>query len=406
MFKRISWVFFGNITYSGMQFLLMVAISRFFGIEEIGVFGLGLALSAPIVIFMSIGQRPLWITDYLKELNYATFFHCRLFFMVISFFLLLVFSLMYMKSLEHKIVLLVISFSKVVEGLCDIIYAFRHKANRQKEIALSMALRSLIGLLFFIVTAFLTNDFMTSSLMYALGWLFAFIFCDYLPMSKGKNLSISKEYFSLNSFRKIAYAGIPLSVGLLLISINFNMPRFLIESKLGFYELGIFSVIYYFIQIGSVFVNSVGQSFLPQLSALAEKGRYSEHVKASLIVFLITAGFSFSSAFLAYIMGHFILEIIYGHEVSSHSDMLTLLLVFSFPHYAVSFYGHVFSSLKENKKVMYVQVFMLPLVFIFNLKFIYYYGFQGVVYAYALTGFASFALYSILYRRSVLHHLS
>jgi len=58
-----TWVLAGNIVYSACQWAIVVALAKLGSPEQVGEYALGMAISAPIVLFASLQLRALLASD-------------------------------------------------------------------------------------------------------------------------------------------------------------------------------------------------------------------------------------------------------------------------------------------------------------------------------------------------------
>lgn len=60
---NFSWTIMGNVVYSGTQWGILVLLARLGNPEAVGQFSLGLAITAPIMLFASLQLRAVQATD-------------------------------------------------------------------------------------------------------------------------------------------------------------------------------------------------------------------------------------------------------------------------------------------------------------------------------------------------------
>ncbi|MCS7287466.1 MAG: hypothetical protein RMK30_10780, partial [Anaerolineae bacterium] len=55
---NFAWTFAGNVVYALSQWGMMVSIAKFGSPEMVGRFALGLAITAPVILFTGLALRP------------------------------------------------------------------------------------------------------------------------------------------------------------------------------------------------------------------------------------------------------------------------------------------------------------------------------------------------------------
>src|SRR5512143_2641504 len=61
--RNFSWTLAGNIVYAGCQWGVLVILAKLGTPEMVGQFALGLAVTAPVIIFANLALRGVQVTD-------------------------------------------------------------------------------------------------------------------------------------------------------------------------------------------------------------------------------------------------------------------------------------------------------------------------------------------------------
>jgi O-antigen/teichoic acid export membrane protein len=122
----------------------------------------------------------------------------------------------------------------------------------------------------------------------------------------------------------------------MLISLNLNVPRYFVEHLLGQTALGHYAALAYFVSMGGLVLNSVGQALSPRLAERAaardRRGFFMLQARFALIAVGIgTAGLGGSL-----VAGRPLLRLIYGAEYAEHVDVLVWLFVAGAVSYLVT----------------------------------------------------------------------
>ena len=397
MKRNALWLLIGNGGYATTQLLSIVIISKTLGVKDLGLFSLGLALTAPIMMFSNFGTRVLWVTDATGGLNYFQFRFTRFLSSISGFVVCFFFLLFYLDDTNHLLILLFIALSKVVESNADIYYADLHKQGDQKRICISMLSRGLMGILGMSIGCFLFNDLFIGVLCYSLCWLVSFIITDIFfgdPLKDNEFLLPSK-----NQIVWLAKQGSPLAISLFLVNINLNIPRIALESQHGLEAIGIFSALYFFIQTGSIVINSIGQLILPKLSKFYDRGLYDKHLQMIIKSFLIVFVFSSCGMLFCYLYGELLLLYLYDKSVSMYSNLLFLFFLLSPFQYLVSIMNPAISSTKKNVYLIWCQLLMFISILITALILVPTFDIAGAYYSTVVSSFIVLILYFFMYRK-------
>ncbi|MEP1444770.1 MAG: oligosaccharide flippase family protein [Paraglaciecola sp.] len=401
MKSKALWMISGNGGYAAFQLLNMVVISKTLGVEELGVFSLGLALSAPIMLFSNFGTRILWITGVNHGMSFRLFRNARIISSLAGLLICLVFLAIYTQMSAHLPIMSLIAMSKVIENNADIYYADFHKTSNQKLVCTSLLVRGLFGVTGVIIGCVIFDSLLVAALLYFLTWGTAHLLTEHILTRTAVNMGSDQNTLSKKQWIWLAKQGTPLAISMFLVNFNMNIPRVILENQHGLAAIGIFSALYFFIQTGTVVVNSIGQVVLPILSSMFDKGETKKHLFITLKTFGVIFAFSLSGAVFSYFFGKYFLNLLFSKEISSYSSLLCLFFLLSPAQYLITIMSQVIASTKNNISLMWCQLVMLVTVLILSFVFIPSNGIKGTYWATAIASGIVFLIYIFSYLRAI-----
>jgi O-antigen/teichoic acid export membrane protein len=126
--------------------------------------------------------------------------------------------------------------------------------------------------------------------------------------------------------RRLAWLALPLGVVGLLDSLNVNVPRYLIEHRLGEAALGHFAALAYIVVAGNMVVAALAHSAAPRLSREFVTHRAAfRHLAWRLVAFGGVLGGA--GVLIALLFGHRLLLLLYRPEYAAHTEVFTWLMV-------------------------------------------------------------------------------
>src|SRR4029077_18772125 len=81
-----TWVLAGNVLYSACQWGIVVALAKLGSPEKVGEYALGMAISAPIVLFANLQLRALLASDVNGQFSFGQYLASRLVSLVAALF--------------------------------------------------------------------------------------------------------------------------------------------------------------------------------------------------------------------------------------------------------------------------------------------------------------------------------
>src|SRR4051812_28390850 len=76
--RNFSWTFAGNVVYTGSQWGMLVVLAKLNSPEAVGQFALGLAVTAPVVMFTNLHLRVVQATDAKHQYRFGDYLALRL----------------------------------------------------------------------------------------------------------------------------------------------------------------------------------------------------------------------------------------------------------------------------------------------------------------------------------------
>jgi O-antigen/teichoic acid export membrane protein len=366
--RNFSWTFTGNLVYAASQWGMLVLLAKLGSPEMVGQFTLGLAVTAPVMMFTNLQLRAIQATDARQEYSFNDYLTLRLLGTVLAFLIIIGITVTSGYPWKLSLVLLVIGFSKGIESISDVFYGLIQQHERMDWISISSMIKGILSLLMLDLGMILTHSVLGGTIGLVIAWTLVLVCYDIPRGILLLKISVKKEEEELGSYSgkskddrgnlpgpnifrllqphwhgkrlsKLTWLALPLGFVMMLISLNANIPRYFIENSLGVRELGIFGALSYLMVAGSMVVNALGQSASPKLAKYYAAGNKSAFEK--LIWQLMGMGFLLGvvGVIVALVGGKPLLTLIYGSEYAQNLDVFVWLMVATGISYVSSFQG-------------------------------------------------------------------
>jgi O-antigen/teichoic acid export membrane protein len=341
------WTLFGNLTYALCQWGMTVIFAKIGSPEMVGQFALGLAITAPIILFAGLALRPVQATDARRIYQFGDYLGLRL---VTTFFAVIVIAGIVWKGNyngEARWTILFIGLAKGFEAISDIFYGLFQQHERMDRIAKSMMIKGPLSLAALTLAVMTTHRVGAGAFALAIAWLVVLVLYDIQNgariLSGDRRIELIPKWHPPTLLRLTRLA-FPLGLTLMLISLNSNIPRYFIEHYWGPRELGFFAAVAYLMIAGTTVVNALGQSASPRLAkyyALGNKQQFS-----FLLLRLIGMGLALGVAgiLISLIAGRIILALIYRPEYAHFNHVLVWVMAAAALSYVASFLGYAMTA--------------------------------------------------------------
>ncbi|KAB0652767.1 oligosaccharide flippase family protein [Acinetobacter bohemicus] len=371
LLKKAKWLVGGNFIFAFSQWVILIFFARMTNQENLGQYALALAIVTPIFAVGNLQLRPLYILDVNSEqkYTYTHFYYLRLICSFIALACCLVLGLFFNVSI---LVLLLVGLLKFFESYSDIIYAYYNAHDQTQLISKSLFLKGTLSVLAVAVALYLF-DFYTALILFLIVYLVVWLFIDNLYIQKTQE--IKKMSLDLG----IMKSAIPMGISLGIVTLQSNIPRLFLDQYASIEAVGIFTVLSYFIIVGSIFINSICQYLSPRLTHAWNHNR-AYFKKLLFMALLVAGGLGLIAIFLSYFMGEFVLKLVYGAEYIAYADAFVLTMVAGFILYLATVLGYTLTAIGFIKQ----QVYLFSIVLIFSVLVSYLcipeYGIIGGIY--------------------------
>lgn len=371
LLKKAKWLVGGNFIFAFSQWGILIFFARMTNQENLGQYALALAIVTPIFAVGNLQLRPLYILDVNSEqkYTYTHFYYLRLICSFIALACCLVLGLFFNVSI---LVLLLVGLLKFFESYSDIIYAYYNAHDQTQLISKSLFLKGTLSVLAVAVGLYLF-DFYTALILFLIVYLVVWLFIDNLYIQKTQE--IKKMSLDLG----IMKSAIPMGISLGIVTLQSNIPRLFLDQYASIEAVGIFTVLSYFIIVGSIFINSICQYLSPRLTHAWNHNR-AYFKKLLSMALLVAGGLGLIAIFLSYFMGEFVLKLVYGAEYVAYTDAFVLTMVAGFILYLATVLGYTLTAIGFIKQ----QVYLFSIVLVFSVLVSYLcipeYGVVGGIY--------------------------
>ena len=355
--RNFSWTFIGNIVYAACQWGIVVVLAKLGKPEMVGQFTLGLAVTAPIIMFTNLQLRVVQATDAKQQYAFEDYLGLRLIAtgLALAIIVGIVFLIGY--RWEISIVVFVVALAKSFEAISDVFYGLVQQHERMDRIAISMIIKGSLSLVLLAFGIYLTGNLVWGVMGLAIAWAIVLLSFDMrsgtLMVQTTSNSSQQdkvignftrevrlKPRWDWVKQRKLILLSLPLGFVMMLISLNINIPRYFIERYLGERELGFFAAIGYLMVAGTMVVNALGESANPRLAKYYATG--DSLAFRTLLLKLVGIGILIGGigVLVSVMAGRQILTLLYSPEYAEYTGILIRLMLATAVNYVASLLGY------------------------------------------------------------------
>jgi O-antigen/teichoic acid export membrane protein len=328
--KNFSWNLAGNIVYAGCQWGILVALAKLGSPEMVGRFALGLAITAPIIMFANLQLRGIQATDASGEYQFGDYLGLRLITTLLALVGISAFSITAGYPLPLASVILAIGLSKAFESISDVTYGLFQQQERLDRVGLSLVIRGPASLVAITVGLWLFEDLFFAVMALALSWGIVLLSWDY-PNAVQTLVQGSKErvlpHWKGRNLLSLVQLAAPLGLTSGLVSLIPNIPKYFLQGSLGEHGVGYFAAIEYFKVAGITVISAMGQAVSQRLAQHLFNGRIRVFQRLLLRSIGVAVVIGLGGVLVAVLAGQQVLSLLYGAGYSAHEGTFVLIMI-------------------------------------------------------------------------------
>lgn len=334
------WTFVGNAIYAAGQWAILSLFAKLGSSEMLGQYALAVAVTAPVGMLFHLNLRSVLATDTSRQFPFGDYLYVRLGATAVAVVTIAIVAFTSSPDITLALVTLLVGAGLCAEAVSDIFQGAMQRREEMRQVAISMIVRTVATTLALLAILSLTGSLVWAALAMAAARVLVLLVYDRKVGGVG-------EEFSRTGGRNawtILRTALPLGIVLMLVSLNTNLPRYAIEEHLGFEALAGFAAVISFVTIGSTMVNALGQSVTARLSRHFRNGERNRFLGILGKMAALVTGIGIAGVICAWLLGDFVLTLLYRPEFASYRELLTLALGASTLSYLAIALGYAVTS--------------------------------------------------------------
>ncbi len=350
-----GWTLAGRVIYGAAQWGTLVVVAKFGSVTDVGRFSLGLAVTAPVMVFCNMHLRNLYATDAGGRYGWATYRQVRGITTLVGALVCAVMAASLYDGAAAAVIAGV-ALAKAIEMLEDLRYGVFQRFGRMDGFSTSLILRGVLGLGALATILAVTGDVRLAVLGMAAAWMVVWLLhdrprSDALLVARGSSASAGT-----GSPRALVMMALPMGLMWLIDSLNQNLPRYIVEAQLGEELLGFYVPMTYVVTVGSAFVFALGAPVAPRLARYAAEGDARAFAKTSLGLLGLAALMGAAGVAVAAGFGDVFLSLAYAESFARYQSEFVWIMLGGAMHFvlALSMYALTAARVLKTQAAIYL----------------------------------------------------
>ncbi len=377
-----SWMLTAQIVYSLCQFGTLAVLARLGSTDTVGQFVLGLAVTAPIVMFCNLQLRVALATDSRGEYPLSDYLLLRYVTCLLALAVIGVVALVVGGLQATAAVIAAVGIAKIIESLSDIRYGSLQRCEAIPIVARSTLIRGPASLAAILLVYGLTQNLAAACLAMAGAWLVVLLAHD-IPSSCVRQCSLpgSRPDRTRPVARRLlplAGKALPLGLAAGVFSLEANVPRYVVGGLFGSSELGIFGAIVFLMAVGQTVVTSLTYATIARLANLHSSGQARAYRRVLGRVLAVSAVLGVGLLCVMGVGGRQILGVLYGADYAREYRLLAIVSLAAAIQLSNGVLTTALQSMRRFKTVFAVRALSLTVTAAFSIVLADLYGLEGV----------------------------
>jgi len=356
------WNAAGNAVFALSQWGILVVFAKLGSPILVGQLVYGLALTAPLFVVAGLQLRSIQATDANNKYALGKYLGLRVLTTLAAVIVTIIVStFMWAAGNQAALIILFWGLTKAIDSGSDALYGFFQQSERMDYVGVSLILRGLLAISSVALVFHASHSALLALTGLLIAWVAVLILFD-IPVARSILRSRDLKSYPINAQSKmfdvvldrrlltsLFFEAAPLGVVIFLLTIQVQIPRYVVAGFLHTRELGLFSAAAYITFIGSTLANALGAPACVRLAKYHATGERSAFLKLMKELILVAAALGTAGILVSTFAGARILALLYTDEYSRMAGVLTILCVGSALSYFASFLGYAMTALKRYR---------------------------------------------------------
>ncbi len=388
----------GHVTYAAAQWLALVMLAKWTTPLAVGQYALALAVCGPVILFTNLQLSNLQSTDARSGFTFQDYFGLRLVTAVVAFAAIVAVAALTGADRVSVQVMALLAVGKCGEAVSDVVHGALMRRGRFADLARALSTNAVLSLGAFTIALYATRDVLWATAGWSVGSLLTMaalncrtavtLHTSHRWPSRAGAAFLAGGVRHREAIQRLAVAALPMGVISTLLSLQANVPQYVIQHYLGAAAVGTFAVMAYPFLLGNIAVTAMGQAASPQFADALRRG---DGAAFRRVLMLTTAGGAALGAVVVAVTwaaGAQLVAVLYAPEYAQHNVLLIVLAAAAAVRYAYLPVGVAATAMRRIGIQLWVRVATIVAVTALVAAGVVWRGLDGAAFALLFIGIA------------------
>lgn len=375
------WYILGSGTFALNGTIMLLLVSRFFGITTTGEFGVSYATSQILFIFGLFGVNIFQMTDYQKKYSFREYYNAKIITSLLMIFAYIVIIFLFKIPTSRAIYTGLLAIYFLINSFAEVYQSHFFKEGFIVLSGKSLFFRSLLSSLVFAFSLFFIRNIVLAIIFMNISNIVATYFFTIIP---ARAITGDKSN-NKNNIDKLLKDCLPIFLSTFLTTYLFNCGKYVID----YYRLieiqGYFNIIFIPIQLINIFGSFIFKPILPAISESIFSNNIGKVNKIKYSVIIIISLMTVSFCLIGWFLGPLVIQLFFNVNVYNLKFELICVFISGGLVAVVAFYYYILVILRKQKIISFVYIFSCIFITILSFIFISLFGIIGAILSFFIT---------------------
>jgi O-antigen/teichoic acid export membrane protein len=334
--RNFCWMFVANVVYAICQWGVLICLAKIGSPEKVGEFGLGLAITTPVMLFTGLQLRTVQATDARRDYPLSQYVALTILSTLLGMIVIIILVITGKYNRDTALIIVAVGMGKGFTNIGEAIYGMFQRIEKMDYVARGMMIQGIISVAAMGIVLLASRSAIWGAVSWAVAagiTLFAYIVPTACLLSHDKRGMLTNENskqvskWRHGTLLRLGWEALPLGIVTLLSSLEINLPRYFVAAQRGTSELGIFIALAY-VTVGETMIGgSLSQAASPRLANYYVTGEKEAFRHLILRLALLGALIAVIGIISVVVAGRILVTLLYSSEYADHSAILVWLTI-------------------------------------------------------------------------------
>ena len=336
--------------YAACHWAVLLILARAGSAHLLGLFSLGMAVTAPLMLLTNLQLRNLLATD-VGDDRYALghYLALRLVTLSVAVLLIAAIALALRGDREEFPIILAAAAAKSVESIGELGYGLLQRHEHFARLSVSMLAKGVLGLAGMSIGVLSGAGVVAGTLLMGGGWLTVLICFDLPNAIALVGWAELVPIVERSRLTRLLRSAAPLGLVACMLSLNATIPIYVLEHWHGASAVGNYTAISALLAAGNMAVIAIGNACAPRLARYYACGLPGPFRSLLLRLIAVSGGLGLLGTLAALVIGGPLLAAIYGPAYANQGSLLVWLCAATALSWSASACGFAVTAARQLK---------------------------------------------------------